>query len=174
VKNKEAGVKLMGFGHRVYKNYDPRARIVKAAADRCCPSSAQRPPARPRHAAGGSGAEGRLLHQPQAVPERRLLHRPDLPGDGLPDGHVHRAVRDRPAARLDRALEEMLHDPATKIARPRQVYTGPTERDSIRPVVSGPQYAPTGLCGGLPASSSLLATAASLTPAATANVARPP
>ena len=29
VKNKEPGVKLMGFGHRVYKNYDPRARIVK-------------------------------------------------------------------------------------------------------------------------------------------------
>lgn len=33
VKNKEAGVKLMGFGHRVYKNYDPRARIVKQSAD---------------------------------------------------------------------------------------------------------------------------------------------
>ena len=34
VKDKEPGVKLMGFGHRVYKNYDPRARIVKATADR--------------------------------------------------------------------------------------------------------------------------------------------
>ncbi len=33
VKNKEAGVKLMGFGHRVYKNYDPRAAIVKKTAD---------------------------------------------------------------------------------------------------------------------------------------------
>lgn len=33
VKNKEDGVKLMGFGHRVYKNYDPRAKLVKAAAD---------------------------------------------------------------------------------------------------------------------------------------------
>src|SRR5674476_1419143 len=33
VKNKEEGVRLMGFGHRVYKNYDPRAAIVKAAAD---------------------------------------------------------------------------------------------------------------------------------------------
>src|SRR5688572_33197330 len=31
VKNKEKGVKLMGFGHRVYKNYDPRAAIVKKA-----------------------------------------------------------------------------------------------------------------------------------------------
>ncbi|MDN5758707.1 MAG: citrate synthase, partial [Tomitella sp.] len=34
VKNKEDGVKLMGFGHRVYKNYDPRAAIVKKTADR--------------------------------------------------------------------------------------------------------------------------------------------
>ena len=34
VKNKEDGVKLMGFGHRVYKNYDPRARLVKESADR--------------------------------------------------------------------------------------------------------------------------------------------
>lgn len=33
VKNKEPGVKLMGFGHRVYKNYDPRARIIKKTAD---------------------------------------------------------------------------------------------------------------------------------------------
>jgi citrate synthase len=32
VKNKEDGVRLMGFGHRVYKNYDPRAKIVKATA----------------------------------------------------------------------------------------------------------------------------------------------
>jgi len=33
VKNREAGVKLMGFGHRVYKNYDPRAKIIKQTAD---------------------------------------------------------------------------------------------------------------------------------------------
>ncbi len=33
VKNKEPGVKLMGFGHRVYKNYDPRAALVKSTAD---------------------------------------------------------------------------------------------------------------------------------------------
>ncbi|KAB1659997.1 citrate synthase [Pseudoclavibacter sp. CFCC 13796] len=33
VKNKESGIRLMGFGHRVYKNYDPRAKIVKASAE---------------------------------------------------------------------------------------------------------------------------------------------
>ena len=34
MKDREDGVKLMGFGHRVYKNYDPRARIVKEQADK--------------------------------------------------------------------------------------------------------------------------------------------
>src|SRR5262249_58127525 len=33
-KKKDSGFRLMGFGHRVYKNYDPRARIIKVAADR--------------------------------------------------------------------------------------------------------------------------------------------
>ena len=105
VKNKEPGVKLMGFGHRVYKNYDPRAAIVKQTADEVLASARRRrPAARPRHAARGGRAVRRLLHRAQALPERRLLHRPDLPGDGLPDPDVHGAVRDRPAARLDRAL----------------------------------------------------------------------
>ncbi len=36
VKDKEPGVKLMGFGHRVYKNYDPRAAIVKKAGAATC------------------------------------------------------------------------------------------------------------------------------------------
>src|SRR5699024_5565210 len=34
VKDKESGIRLMGFGHRVYKNYDPRARIVKSTAEK--------------------------------------------------------------------------------------------------------------------------------------------
>ncbi len=41
VKNKEDGVRLMGFGHRVYKNYDPRAAIIKKAADDISRSSAR-------------------------------------------------------------------------------------------------------------------------------------
>ena len=42
VKNKEPGVRLMGFGHRVYKNYDPRAAIVKKDADAVLPKLGQR------------------------------------------------------------------------------------------------------------------------------------
>ena len=60
--------------------------------------------ARPRPPARGDRAQGRLLRLAQALPERRLLHRPDLPGDGLPDADVHGAVRPRPAARLDRPV----------------------------------------------------------------------
>ena len=64
----------------------------------------QRPAAGHRQGARGEGAGRRLLHRAQALPERRLLHRRDLPRDGLPHPHVHRAVRARAAAGLDRAL----------------------------------------------------------------------
>ena len=105
VKNREAGVKLMGFGHRVYKNYDPRARIVKEQADKILGQARRRRrPAGHRQGTRRSGADRRLLHRAQALPERRLLHRPDLPGARVPDPDVHRAVRVGPAARLDRPL----------------------------------------------------------------------
>ena len=100
VKAKEKGVKLMGFGHRVYKNYDPRAAIIKKTADDVLSAHGQaRRPARHRHRVGGLCALRRLLRQPQAVPERGLLHRPALPGHGLSDQDVHGAVRDRAACR---------------------------------------------------------------------------
>ena len=105
VKNKEDGIKLMGFGHRVYKNFDPRAMLVKESADEVLEALG-----RPRRSAGdregarAGRARRRLLHRAQALPQRRLLHRRHLQGDGLPHPHVHRAVRHRPAARLDREL----------------------------------------------------------------------
>ena len=60
--------------------------------------------ARDRARARADRARGRVLRQPQAVSERRLLLGPDLPGDGLPDRLLHRALRARPAAGLDRAV----------------------------------------------------------------------
>ena len=78
----------------------------RQAAGRRHPEEARRhrPAAGHRQAAGGEGAGRRLLRRAQALPERRLLHRRHLPGHGLPDQDVHRAVRARPAARLDRPL----------------------------------------------------------------------
>ncbi len=105
VKNKEDNVKLMGFGHRVYKNYDPRARIVKEQADKILGKlGGDDESAGHRQGARRGRADRRVLHRTKALPERRLLHRRDLPRLGIPDADVHRAIRARPAARLDRPL----------------------------------------------------------------------
>ena len=129
VKNKEAGVKLMGFGHRVYRNYDPRAAIVKKTADTILAKL------------GGddelleiaknleeAALDRRLLHRAQAVPERRLLHRRHLPRHGLPDPDVHGAVRDGRLPGWIAHWREMHEEPG-QIGRPRQIYTGYGARD---------------------------------------------
>ena len=105
VKNKEPGVKLMGFGHRVYKNYDPRAAIVKKTADGILSSL---------------GANDELLDLAKQLEEvalhddyfisRKLYPNVDFytgliyKAMGFPDQDVHRAVRHRPAPRLDRPV----------------------------------------------------------------------
>ena len=121
--------RLMGFGHRVYKNYDPRAKIIKRMADevfevtRPSPLLARGPRAR------ADRARGRVLHLAQALSERGLLFRPHLPG--------HAASRWRcspcssPFARTSGWLaqwQEMRGDPEQKIARPRQLYLGSGKR----------------------------------------------
>ena len=65
----------MGFGHRVYKNYDPRATIIKKTAYDVFEVTGKNPLLDIALEARGGGAQRRLLHQPQAVPERRLLLR---------------------------------------------------------------------------------------------------
>ena len=93
---------------------------------------APEPAARDRDAARGDRAEGRVLHQPQALPERRLLLGRHLQGDRHPGEHVHGDVRDRPPARLDRAVDrDARSDPDIRIGRPRQIYTGATQRHYV-------------------------------------------
>jgi citrate synthase len=132
VKNKEPGVKLMGFGHRVYKNYDPRARIVKGAADKLLTKLAP---------------NDHLLDLAKQLEEVALsddyfISRKLYPNVDFYTGLIYRAMGFPTdmftvlfaIGRLPGWLahyKEMLHDPATKIARPRQVYTGPAERDFI-------------------------------------------
>jgi citrate synthase len=129
VKNKQAGVKLMGFGHRVYKNYDPRAKIVKATADEIL---------------GKLGNDDHLLDLAKQLEERALsddyfIERKLYPNVDFYTGLIYRAMGF--PTRMFTVLfaigrlpgwiahwREMVHDPATKIGRPRQVYTGPTER----------------------------------------------
>jgi citrate synthase len=132
VKNKQDGVKLMGFGHRVYKNYDPRAKIVKATCDEIL---------------GKIGGDDELLHLAMQLEERALsddyfISRKLYPNVDFYTGLIYRAMGFPTEmftvlfaiGRLPGWLahyKEMLHDPATKIGRPRQVYTGPAERDYL-------------------------------------------
>ena len=106
IKRVKAGeIKLMGFGHRVYKNYDPRAQHHQGGRQRGLRGHRPQQPA--RHCAGARthSSGRRLLRHSQAVSQRRLLLRHHLPVHGLPARHVHRAVRDSARGRLAGAVE---------------------------------------------------------------------
>src|SRR5215469_12915101 len=132
VKDKHEGVRLMGFGHRVYKNYDPRAKIIKATADEILDKL---------------GTNDHLLDLAKQLEERALsddyfIARRLYPNVDFYTGLIYRAMGF--PTRMFTVLfalgrlpgwiahyREMIKDPATKIGRPRQVYTGPAERDFV-------------------------------------------
>jgi citrate synthase len=129
VKDRSARVRLMGFGHRVYKNYDPRAAIVKKIADEIISRTGGDP----------------LLDLAKQLEERALsddyfIERKLYPNVDFYTGLIYRALGF--PTRMSTVLfaigrlpgwiahwREMMNDPATKIGRPRQVYTGYPERD---------------------------------------------
>jgi len=132
VKNKEPGVKLMGFGHRVYKNYDPRARIVKGTADELLT----------RLAPNDHLLDLAKQLEEVALSDDYFISRKLYPNVDFYTGLIYRAMGFPTKmftvlfaiGRLPGWIahyREMIHDPATKIARPRQVYTGPAERDFL-------------------------------------------
>jgi citrate synthase len=132
VKNKEEGVKLMGFGHRVYKNYDPRAAIIKKTADEIL---------------GRLGVHDNLLDIAKELEEVALaddyfVERKLYPNVDFYTGLIYRAMGFPTKfftvlfalGRLPGWIahwREMIKDPATKIGRPRQVYIGQTERNYV-------------------------------------------
>ncbi|MDT7559194.1 MAG: citrate synthase, partial [Pseudonocardiales bacterium] len=129
VKNKEDGVKLMGFGHRVYKNYDPRARIVKEQADKILTKL---------------GVQDELLDIAKSLEEVALtddffVERKLYPNVDFYTGVIYRAMGFPTKmftvlfaiGRLPGWIaqwREMINDPQTKIGRPRQLYVGAPER----------------------------------------------
>jgi citrate synthase len=134
VKKREPGVKLMGFGHRVYKNYDPRAAIVKKTADQVLSKL------------GGNNELLDLARQLEeiALSDDYFVERKLYPNVDFYTGLIYRAMGfPTPMFTVLFALgrlpgwiaqwREMINDPATKIGRPRQVYTGATERDYVEP-----------------------------------------
>ncbi len=130
VKNKEDGVRLMGFGHRVYKNYDPRARLVKETADEVL---------------SALGISDPLLDVAKELEEIALadeyfVERKLYPNVDFYTGVIYKAMGF--PTRMFTVLfalgrlpgwiahwREMNTDPATRIGRPQQLYTGSPERN---------------------------------------------
>src|SRR5690606_33850331 len=129
VKNKEDGVKLMGFGHRVYKNYDPRAKLVKEMADEVLSEL---------------GVHDPLLDLAKELEEIALgddyfVERRLYPNVDFYTGVIYKAMGFPTRmftvlfaiGRLPGWLaqwRELTLDPQTKIGRPQQLYTGSPER----------------------------------------------
>ncbi|HEX7350784.1 citrate synthase [Brachybacterium sp.] len=129
VKNKEDGIRLMGFGHRVYKNYDPRARIVKKIADDVLE----------RLGVNDSRLELAMQLEEIALKDDYFVERKLYPNVDFYTGLIYKAIGFPTEmftvlfaiGRLPGWIaqwEEMVHDPETKIGRPRQIYTGHAER----------------------------------------------
>ena len=129
VKNKEDGVKLMGFGHRVYKNFDPRARLVKESADEVLEDL---------------GVKDPLLDiakelEQAALADDYFVERKLYPNVDFYTGVIYKAMGF--PTRMFTVLfaigrlpgwiaqwREANDDPATKIGRPQQLYIGSPER----------------------------------------------
>ncbi|GAB3183516.1 citrate synthase [Micromonospora palomenae] len=130
VKDKQDGVKLMGFGHRVYKNYDPRAAIVKKAAQDVLGRMAKPDPM----------LDIAMQLEEIALADDFFVSRRLYPNVDFYTGLIYKAMG-FPAkmftvlfalGRLPGWIaqwREMINDPETKIGRPRQIYTGSPERD---------------------------------------------
>jgi citrate synthase len=126
-KDKNSNFRLMGFGHRVYKNFDPRARIIKKAADDVLAKLGVRDPL----LAIAKELEEAALNDPYFI-ERKLY-----PNVDFYSGIIYRAMGFPTKmftvlfalGRLPGWIaqwKEMQEDTSLKIGRPRQIYTGPT------------------------------------------------
>jgi citrate synthase len=127
-KDKNSNFRLMGFGHRVYKNFDPRAKIIKTAADQVLAKL---------------GIKDPLLDiakelEESALKDSYFVERKLYPNVDFYSGIIYRALGFPTnmftvlfaLGRLPGWIahwKEMMEDNTTKIARPRQIYTGPTE-----------------------------------------------
>jgi citrate synthase len=129
VKNKEDGIRLMGFGHRIYKNFDPRATIIKATADKVL---------------GELGIKDPLLDiakdlEATALADPYFAERKLYPNVDFYTGVIYKALG-FPAPMFTALFamgrlpgwiahwREMMEDSSNRIGRPQQVYLGKGER----------------------------------------------
>jgi len=129
VKDGSAGQRLMGFGHRVYKNYDPRAKVIKQLADKVFAVVGKKNPL----------LEVALELERIALSDEYFISRKLYPNVDFYSGLIYEALEipvemytvmfaiPRTVGWLAQ-WEEMIVDKEQKIARPRQIYTGYDER----------------------------------------------
>ena len=132
-KDKDDPFRLMGFGHRVYRNFDPRAKVMKQSADEVL---------------GLLGIENnptlqvakeleRIALEDEYFIEKKLYPNVDFYSGIILDAIGFPTSMFTPIFALARTVgwlsqwKEMLEDPQLKIGRPRQLYTGPSARDYI-------------------------------------------
>nr|WP_238346345.1 citrate synthase [Luteimonas saliphila] len=131
-KDKESGFRLMGFGHRVYKNFDPRAKIIREMTHKVL---------------GELGVDDPLLEVAMRLEEAALkddyfIQRKLYPNVDFYSGIIYKALKiptemftvmfaiGRTAGWVAHWLEQQV-DPEAKIGRPRQIYTGSDVRDYV-------------------------------------------
>src|SRR4029079_9500419 len=121
---KEGKRRLMGFGHRVYKNYDPRARIIKQVAEEVFEVTGRNPK-----------IDVALELEKISLNDEYFIKRKLYPNVDFYSGIIYQAMGFTPdqftvlfaiprTAGWLAQWQEMLEDPEQKIARPRQIYTG--------------------------------------------------
>jgi citrate synthase len=128
---KDGKRKLMGFGHRVYKNYDPRARIIKQVAEEVFEVTGRNPK-----------IDIALELERIALSDEYFIKRKLYPNVDFYSGIIYQAMGFKPEQftvlfGIPRTVgwlaqwEEMLQDSDQKIARPRQIYIGEERRDFV-------------------------------------------
>ena len=133
-KDKDDPFRLMGFGHRVYKNFDPRAKVMKESADEVL------------ELLGIENNEilkiakelERIALEDEYFIEKKLYPNVDFYSGIILDAMGFPTSMFTPIFALSRTVgwisqwKEMIADPIQKIGRPRQLYNGPVERDYIK------------------------------------------
>jgi len=128
---KAGKMKLMGFGHRIYKNYDPRARIIKWAADQVFKVTGRNPK-----------LDMAIELERIALEDEYFIKRKLYPNVDFYSGIIYQAMGFKPEIftvlfAIPRTVgwlaqwQELLQDPEQKIARPRQIYIGYDARDVV-------------------------------------------
>ena len=133
VKDKSSNVRLMGFGHRVYKNFDPRAKIIREMCHKVLAKMGR---------ADNPLLELALRLEEIALHDEYFVARKLYPNVDFYSGIIYSALNiPRSMFTVMFAIartagwvahwQEMISDPGMKIGRPRQLYTGPKQRDYV-------------------------------------------